>query len=157
MASRQLRAATRKDSPTDFPLLQLRSLESGQTTFLLPSNWTTNSFTSVPVWGFPPGYALATVFVNGISSTGAVINISVPVPTPTTLTGARTLTNGAFQFTFTNNVGALLGVLATTNPALPLSNWTALGGVAEVSPGQFQLTDPQSTTAACRFYRIRSP
>ena len=146
-----------QDSATDYPLVQLRSLESGQTTFLLSANWQTNSFTSAPVWGFPPGYALATVFVNGIPSTGAVVNISIPVPTPTTLTGARTLTNGAFQFTFTNNVGALLGVLATTNPALPLSNWTALGGVAEVSPGQFQFTGPQATTTACRFYRLRSP
>ena len=146
-----------QDSATDYPLLQMRSLESGQTIFLLSANWQTNSFTSVPVWGFPPGFALATVFVNGIPSTGTVVNISVPAPTPNTLTDARTLTNGAFQFAFTNAVGALFGVLATTNLALPLSNWTALGGVTELSPGQFQFTDPQATAAACRFYRIRSP
>ena len=108
------------------------------------------------MWGFPPGYALATVFVNGIPSTGSVLNITVPVPATTTLTDARSLTNGACQFCFTNCVGALFGVLATTNPAQPLSNWTALGGVTEVSPGQFQFTDPQASNIACRFYRLLS-
>ena len=146
-----------QDSPADYPVVQLRSLESGQTTFLLSTDWQTNSFTSAPVWGFPPGYAQATVFVNGIPSTGSVLNVSVPVPTRTTLTGARKLTNGAFQFAFTNSVGALLGVLASTNPALPLSNWTTLGGVTEVTPGQFQFTDPQAANSVRRFYRIRSP
>lgn len=94
--------------------------------------------------------------VNGIPSTGSVLNISVQVPTTTTLADAKRLTNGAFQFAFTNQVGALFGVLATTNPALPSSNWTVLGGVTEVSPGQFQFTDPQPTNTPRRFYRLRS-
>jgi hypothetical protein len=146
-----------QDSPTDYPVVQLRSLENGQTSFLLSTHWQTNSFASAPVWGFPPGYALATVFVNGIPSTGSVLNISVPVPTTTSLTSARALTNGTFQFSFTNTVGALFGVLATTNPALPLINWTALGGVTEVAAGQFQFTDPQATNTVQRFYRLLSP
>jgi hypothetical protein len=146
-----------QDSPTDYPLVQLQSLESGQTTFLLSTNWQTNSFSSVQVWNFPPGYAMATLFVNGIPSTGAVLNISVPVPTAHTLTAAKMLANSAFQFSFTNTVGALFGVLATTNPALPLGNWTPLGGVTEVSPGQFEFTDPEATSTPCRFYRLRSP
>jgi hypothetical protein len=146
-----------QDSPSDYPLVQLRSVESGQTLFLLSTNWQTNSFTSLPVWNFPPGYALATMFVNGISSTGSVVNISVPVPTATTLAGAQTLSDGSFQFAFTNNPGALFGVLMSTNPSLPLANWTMLGGVTEVSPGQFQFTDPQATNGPQRFYLIRSP
>ena len=32
-----------------------------------------------------------------------------------------------------------------------------LGGATEVSPGQFQVTDPQATNAPRRFYRVRSP
>jgi hypothetical protein len=145
------------DSPTDYPLVQLRSIESGQTTFLLSTNWSANSFTAVPVWNFPPGYAFATVFVNGIPSTSSIVNISVPVPTTTTLTNMKKLTNGSFQFSFTNSPGALFGVLATTNAALPLSNWTALGGVIELSPGQFQFTDSQSANLGQRFYMIRVP
>ena len=73
------------------------------------------------------------------------------------LTGAAKLTNGSFQFTFTNTPGAFFGVLAATNPALPLSNWTSLTGLTEVSPGQFQFTDPQATNSPRRFYRVRSP
>jgi Kelch motif. len=145
-----------QDSPTDYPLVQLRSMESGPTTFLLATNWSTNSFTSLPVWNFPPGYALATVFVNGIQSTSSIVNISVPIPTTTVLTDAKKTTNG-FQFAFTNSPGAIFGVLASTNLALPLTNWTALGGVMEISPGQFQFTDSQATNNPKRFYLIRSP
>ena len=111
----------------------------------------------MPVWNFPPGYALATVFVNGIPSTSRIVNLSVPVPTVTALSGAKKLANGSFQFAFTNSVGALFGVLTATNPALALSNWTALGGITELSAGQFQFTDPQATNDPQRFYRIRSP
>jgi len=54
-------------------------------------------------------------------------------------------------------VGALFGVLTTTNLALPLTDWMALGGVLETSPGQFQFTDPQATNNVQCFYLIRSP
>src|ERR1035437_2221947 len=144
-----------QDSPADYPLVQLRRLDNEQTMFLLTTNWSTNSFTSLPVWNFPAGYALATVFVNGIQSTSSVVNISVPVPTAATLTGPQKLTNG-FRFAFTNSVGALFGVLTTTNLALPLSQWTALDGVMEISPGQFQFIDPQATNGG-RFYRAFAP
>ena len=137
--------------------MQLRSIESGQTIFLTSTNWSENSFTAAPVNSFPPGYALVTVFVNGIPSTSSVVNVSVPIPTAPTLIDAKTLTNGAFQFAFTNSVGAIFGVLTSTNVALPLTNWTALGGATEVSPGQFQFTDPQATNNPQRFYVIRSP
>ena len=145
-----------QDSSTDYPLVQLRSIESGQTVFLLSTNWSTNSFSSAPVWNFPPGWALATVFVNGIQSTSSIVNISVPVPATTTLTGNQ-MTNGQFQFGFTNNPGALFGVLTTTNLTLPITNWTKLNGVVEISPGQFQFTDPQATNGGQRYYNIFAP
>ncbi len=145
-----------QDSSSDYPLVQLRSIESGQSTFLLTTNWSTNAFTSLPVWNFPPGYALVTVFVNGIPSTSSIVNITVPVPTAPTLTNVAKLGNGSLQFTFTNSVGALFGALASTNVSLPLSNWTALSGVTEISPGQFQFTDAQATNNSQRFYRVRA-
>jgi N-acetylneuraminic acid mutarotase len=67
-----------QDSPADYPVVQLRSLGNEQTLFLLSTNWQTNSFTSAPLPNFPPGYALATVFVNGIPSTAGILNI-VPI------------------------------------------------------------------------------
>jgi hypothetical protein len=146
-----------QDSSTDYPLVQLRNIESSQTTFLLTTNWSTNSFTSLPVWNFPPGQAFVTVFVNGIQSTSSIVNVTAPVPAMTTLTSAQTAANGSFQFAFTNNPGAVLGVLASTNLSLPSSNWTKLSGVVETSPGQFQFNDPQAATNAQNFYQLFAP
>jgi hypothetical protein len=147
---------TSQDSPGDYPVVQLRSAESGQTLFLLSTNWSTDSFTSTAVWRLPPGYALATVFVNGIPSTSSIVNVSVPFPIPATLVRVQISANGAFQFVFTNSPGALFNVLSTTNLALPLSNWTVLGGVMEVSPGQFHFADPKATNGPHYFYRAHS-
>jgi hypothetical protein len=149
-----------RGSPDDYPLVQIRSLESGYTAFLMPApgtNWSTNSFTSAPVFGFPPGWTLATVFVNAIPSTGAVFNLSVPVPLAVRLTGAQRLGDGSFQFSFTNTIAALFAVRSTANPALPMSNWTACGAATEGPPGHFQFCDTQAPDAARRFYRACSP
>jgi hypothetical protein len=67
------------------------------------------------------------------------------------------LTDGSFQFSFSSRPALSVGLLATTDPTLPLSNWTALSGVTEISPGQFQFTDLQATNSPQRFYRVRSP
>jgi len=83
--------------------------------------------------------------------------ITVLEPPPITLVQRARLPNGDFQFAFSNTNCATFTVLATTNMALPLSNWTVLGSVPEISPGQFQFTDPQATNSAQRFYRVRSP
>jgi hypothetical protein len=48
-------------------------------------------------------------------------------------------------------------VLSTKNLALSLSNWSSVTGLTEVSPGQFQFTDTQTTNTSQRFYRVRSP
>ena len=76
---------------------------------------------------------------------------------PICVTHAAKSSGCGCQFTFTNTPGLGFTVLAATNPALPLSNWTALGSATEVSPGQFQFTDPQATNTPRRFYRVRSP
>jgi hypothetical protein len=78
-------------------------------------------------------------------------------PVPPYLTTPTRLANGSLQFVFANSSGTFFSVLASTNPALPFSNWTVLSGVTEVSPGQFQFTDPQATNNPRRFYRVRSP
>jgi hypothetical protein len=146
-----------QDSPADYPVLQLFSLEGGKTVSVPCANWSAASFNSATVWNFPPGWALATVFVNGIQSTSSIINVSVPVPTPLTLTSATTQPDGSFQFGFTNTVGASFGVVATTDLSQPHTNWTALGGITEIAPGQFQFTDAQATNYTQRFYGVRVP
>jgi hypothetical protein len=145
-----------QDSSADYPLVQLRSLESGRTLYLLSTNLGANYFASLPVLGFPPGYALVTVFVNGIQSTSSIVNVSVPVPMTTTLMNVAKLTNG-FRFTFTNGINAVFGVLMTTDLSPGPKTWTVLGGVTETSPGNFQFTDVQATNDVQRFYQLYAP
>jgi alpha-tubulin suppressor-like RCC1 family protein len=83
--------------------------------------------------------------------------VAEPPAPPIALTGAKTLPNGSFQFNFTNLPGEPASVVATTNPVLPLSQWTVLTGLTEVTPGSFQFIDTQAARNPARFYRVRSP
>ena len=64
------------------------------------------------------------------------------------------LAGSACLVSFTNIPGAMFNVLVTTNPALPFTNWTPLGSLAEGPPGVFQFNDPAA--ASMKFYRVRS-
>jgi hypothetical protein len=153
----QASSGGRLTSDTDYPLLQLRSLNSARTAFLSVSNWSTNFFSSLSITGFPAGPALATIFVNGIPSTSAMVQVIAPMPTVPFLTDLKSLSNGSFRFGFTNTPGTIFGVLATTNVALPMSNWTVAGSASEIAPGQFQFTDVQAASPGHREYRVRLP
>jgi hypothetical protein len=142
------------DSPSDYPVVQLRSIENEQTSFLLVKNWSTNSFVSYPVNGLPLGYALATVFVNGVPSPSAILSIDSP---PIILTSETMLPNGAFQFGFDYTSGASCTALATTDVSKPLTNWTALGSATEISYGHYQFTDLSAPFSQQRLYNVRSP
>ena len=77
--------------------------------------------------------------------------------TATTLTNVARLGNGAFRFSFTNTPKATFTAWASTNVALPLNSWTALGYVPEISSGQYQFTDTNAIANARRYYRVSSP
>jgi len=64
---------------------------------------------------------------------------------------------GVFQFTFSNTPGMSFTAFGTTNLARPFTNWAQLGAVEEISPGQYQFTDPQAATNSRHFCRVRSP
>ncbi|MFN2140246.1 MAG: Kelch repeat-containing protein [Candidatus Promineifilaceae bacterium] len=71
------------NSATNYPLVQLRSIDSGQTDWLTPdpnNPFSATNFTSLPVTNFPSGYAMATVFVNGIPSISKLTLIAPPGP-----------------------------------------------------------------------------
>jgi hypothetical protein len=78
------------------------------------------------------------------------------VVTPPQLNGAQRLSNGAFQFTFTNAPGTTFTVWGTTNLTLPQANWVNLGTVSNISPGMYQFT-AQPLTNAQEFYRVTWP
>jgi hypothetical protein len=62
-----------QNSPSDNPVVQIRSLENGQTIFLNATIWSTNFYTSTAVTNLPAGWTLATMFVNGIPSPSVII------------------------------------------------------------------------------------
>src|SRR6266436_4800583 len=80
------------NSSSNYPLIQLLSLTNEQTLFLLAdttAGWSDTSFTSTPITlmttsssGFPVGYALVTVFTNGIPSQSQFILGAAPTPGP---------------------------------------------------------------------------
>jgi hypothetical protein len=72
-----------QNSPTDYPLVQLRRMDNDQTRFPLPDpsgTWSDTSFTSVPITAFPVGHAHVTVFTNGIPSISKIIRVVEPEP-----------------------------------------------------------------------------
>jgi PQQ enzyme repeat len=90
-----------------------------------------------------------------VGNDNQVYAFSVPVP-PINLTNMTLLPGGSVQFAFTNTPGLSFTAFATTNVSQPFTNWTRLGAVTEISPGQFEFTDTLLNTQQ-RFYRIRSP
>jgi hypothetical protein len=143
-----------QNSSSDCPVVQLRSIENGQVTFLSSTNWSVNTFDSLPIENFQMGYALATVFVNGIPSPSRIISVSAG--SQVVLRNPAKLSNGALLFDFTGTPGASFTVVAATNISLPPNSWTTIGTATEISPGQFQFTDLAATNQVQRFYRVSS-
>jgi predicted outer membrane repeat protein len=95
---------------------------------------------------------------NGLIDLGAV-ELQSPAANPPVLGNLTVPAGGGngLQFTFTGAPAADFTVLTATDVSLALSNWTVLGEVQQVAPGQYQFTDPQAATNMARFYRVRSP
>ena len=146
---------TAQNSPADYPIVQLRSIESGQSAFLLSTNWSATTFNSTTVWGFPPGFGR-----HGVRQWNFQRQqhrqCQRSGPHRAVSDGLDQGGKGSIQFTFANTPGAVFGGLAATNLNLPLTNWTRVGGVTEAAPGQFQFLDSQATNYPQRFYVIRS-
>jgi hypothetical protein len=101
------------------------------------------------------GYVLVTGGGNFVSPF-RLSSVESFVPVDPIILTATTLPNGQFRLSFTNTPGFRFDALFSTNVSPNLGNWTALGGISEISPGQFQFTDPQATNSPQRFYRVRA-
>jgi hypothetical protein len=118
----------------------LTTTREGQTATLLPSGQVliTAGFHYTPsTW---------------LSSAELYDSTAGPIP----LVNPRSLPNGAFQFVFTGAPNVTNTVLATTNPAQPLSEWTDLGAAPEFAPGLFLFSDSRPPQTGPKwFYRVR--
>jgi uncharacterized repeat protein (TIGR03803 family) len=96
-----------------------------------------------------------TANTGGDSGNGTVFSFTLP--SSILLTNLIKPPGGSFQFSFLHTSGSTNTVFAATDVSLAFSNWTSLGTATEVSPGNFQFTDPQAANHSKRFYRVRSP
>lgn len=104
---------------------------------------------------YPINYTVTNAF-GGVATASRTVFVTTPPPSPT-LVSSTTQPGGSFQFNFTNATPISFTVLASTNVALPTSNWTVLGAATVLSPGVYQFTDAQATNFPNRFYQVRSP
>ena len=146
-----------QNSPANTPVLQLRAIESGQTLFVLSTSWSTNSYTSTPVTNFPPGYAMVTVFVNGISSSASILNIEdlsafaitsilqqgnairIIWQTYAGETNVVQVAPGTPGGNYSNNFADLTPPIIVAGTGLVTTNWL----------------DSGAATNTCRYYRVR--
>ena len=89
---------------------------------------------------------------------GAVEGVYNPAG-PGKLKNVAKLGNGSVSFTLTNYSDMSFTVLASTNVALPFSQWSNLGTTVESPPGsgQYPFTDLHATNYSQRYYRVASP
>jgi hypothetical protein len=87
------------------------------------------------------------IYAFSISASQPVIVLSNPTMLP----------DGSFQFDFTNVPGMGFSVFRSSDPSLPLVDWTFLGPATENPPGQFRFVDPPTELDGPRLYRVRSP
>ena len=82
--------------------------------------------------------------------------LKVAAPSRATITGIAAAGTNGFSLTFTGTNGNAWTVLASTNLALPLINWTTLGnGVFGSGASVYQ--DQEGTNFTQRFYKIQVP
>jgi hypothetical protein len=81
--------------------------------------------------------------------------VSTPAMPAILLANPTLQPDGTFQFSFSNMPGMSFTAFGATS--MPAIQWTRLGSVTEISPGQFQFNDPLDTNTPERFYRVTSP
>ncbi len=92
---------------------------------------------------------------NWLPTNGTLAVISTALPAPK-ITGFSHLADGWFSLTFSGSPGADYSVYATTNLALPISNWMVLTtGSFNGAPVPFQ--DTNATKYKARFYEVVLP
>jgi hypothetical protein len=75
----QASGGSTRDSSSNYPVVQLRSLDNSQVAFLIvdpTTGWSGTSFVSDPITDFPSGPALVILFTNGIPSAAKYLVLS---------------------------------------------------------------------------------
>jgi hypothetical protein len=141
---------------------QLLCLGNEQTAFLLTPSWSSNLYISATVTGLPPGYALVTVFVNGIPSTSGILDIvpAVPLVLPFQITSiVRTNVTDLLITWNTSGINNIVQVTAGTPPSgsFSASGFTDVTNIVVTTATTNFWDVGAATNYPARYYRIRSP
>ncbi|HEX3624152.1 MAG TPA: choice-of-anchor Q domain-containing protein [Verrucomicrobiae bacterium] len=119
------------------------------------TDWVTN-FLSTDQRGFPR-LSGKHVDIGAVEAQTAPANCRPILNDPTRLgpPGANP-SQSPFQFIFTSVSNADFTVLFSTNLALPLDQWMAIGNAFQYFPGEFEFDDTAATNNT-RFYKVVSP
>lgn len=118
----------------------------------------TDPYSSLSLGTYPAGYAVILVDNNGNSTIDVRIVPPVPSANPPKI-GGITISGGNVIISGTDGTaGADYCVLASTNVALPLTNWTRLSPTGQFGPGGvFSFTNAIDPNLPRRFYLIQLP
>ena len=97
--------------------------------------------------------SLAASLVNDTANNSIDLKVTGTAPT---VSGARILATGAFSLTVTGSAGTGFTVHASTNLALPFSQWTVVG-TGTIGAGATPFSDSGATNYPHRFYLITTP
>jgi len=92
----------------------------------------------------------------GGSTNSVAATLTVMYQAPQITGGQMMLGPGGFQLTFSGPDGQTYQVLASDDPAAPLSQWQVVGS-GTFGSGDVVFSDPDAATHPNRFYRITSP
>jgi len=141
-----------QDSSTNYPVVQLRSIDSSQVAFLSvdpTTGWSDTSFTSVLVNNFPLGPALVTVFTNGIPSDAKYVVVSLYTISVSASPIAGGTVGGGGEYAS----GSSVTVTATPNSCYSFTNWTENGSVVSTS-ANYAFTASSDRTLVANFTQI---
>jgi len=96
------------------------------------------------------------VYFGQDSRPNQVVKVQLARDVPS-ITSTAVQSGGTFQVKFSHTPYVTSTAWMSTDLTLPFANWTSLGATTEVTPGQYQFTDPQAGNDARRFYFISSP
>jgi predicted nucleotidyltransferase len=124
-------------------------------TFVLAANSSSEVNLLLDATGLMPATYQATLeVVSGSAHAVAtvLVRLTVLAAEPAQINSIALQPNGSVLLAFTGTSGYTQTVFASTN----LEDWTAIGPATQISPGQFQFTDPGATNFTQRFYKVRT-
>ena len=136
------------------------STNSGAAYSMLASNLVATSFVNTNLLpGTNYTYAVASINTNGVSEDSAPVSATpfAAVTSPPVITGIQII-GGNLIVTGTNGTaGGNYFVLATTNLALPATNWSFIATNQFGAGGTVNFTNPLNPNSPQTFYRLRLP